>query len=34
LLMTESHRKVAIFSIKATEMVGKSDEKGCGGKFL
>jgi len=25
---------VAIFSIQATEMVEKSDEKGCGGKFL
>jgi len=32
--MAESHRKVAIFSIQATEMVEKSDERGCGGKFL
>jgi len=31
--MAESHSKVA-FSIQATEMVEKSDEKGCDGKFL
>jgi hypothetical protein len=32
--MAESHSKVAKFSIQATEMVGKSDEKWCDGKFL
>tara|TARA_B100000497_G_scaffold64974_1_gene73431 strand:- start:110 stop:343 length:234 start_codon:yes stop_codon:yes gene_type:complete len=34
LLMAESRSKVAKFSIQATEMVGKSDEKWCDGKFL